>query len=417
MSANFAGDIQVYTDPSSTGNDTNLIDNQELMIDQRAEGTVQTSITLALNTTINQYISDRWIFSVSKRNTGTSGSTDRLVTQRLSADVLGETGITDKYNTTLGSVYFDVDNAGYGGFNIFSPSGSGNKALIYQEIEYEKFRQLGWAWAEGKAVIVSFYYYILNGGSLTLPAQQMNLFVRSTFVNRVYRVPIATPALSAGTASNWIKVTAVIPPPTGNSPATDWKSGNMRVGICFFDRTATNNDANTWDTISTAEGLSSTYSMSFLSGDDFTTPNCNFFFTKFVVSPVSSEITPRTLMKELELCRRYYEKSYATLTAYNALGSIPATITYTNANYYSFASVNRPIYTVNYDVVKRTNANPVIYNPATGTAGQMRNIDASTNVSASLQMVGNDRFSVLNSGGGTNGQGITFHYTVNADFV
>jgi len=240
--------------------------------------------------------------------------------------------------------------------------------------------------------------------------------VRSTSVGKVYRVPIATPAVPVGITTGWIKVQAVIPPPTGNSPATDWKNGNMRVGICFFDRTATNDTANAWD-VSSTEGLTSTYSMCFLSGDDFTTPNCNFFFTKFVVSPVSAEITPRTLMKELELCRRYYEKSYATLTAYNSLGTIPATITFTNANYYSYASANRPIYTVNYDIVKRTNANPTIYNPVTGTAGQMRNIDANTNVAASLQTVGNDRFAVLNSGAGTNGQAISFHYAVNADFV
>jgi hypothetical protein len=267
-----------------------------------------------------------------------------------------------------------------------------------------------WGTANGKAITFSFWWSSTYVGDSEFFQNKFCVSFGNATNNCIYR-KVITPVSQAEANSTWQKVVITVPaPPVGSVWNTDTQVG-MYINIGFVDTTSSATTINSWDQANSSYMVSTGIARAdaMISAEEFVGA---FYLTQvqLEIGYTASLFEFRPYFTELNFCRRYYEKSYDADTA-------PATATFTNSHYYSYSAANRPIYTVNYAVLKRTNANPVIYNPSTGTSGQMRNNDASTNVSSSLQTVGNDRYAVFNSGAGTAGQAISFHYVVSADFV
>lgn len=117
----------------------------------------------------------------------------------------------------------------------------------------------------------------------------------------------------------------------------------------------------------------------------------------------------RNIGQELSLCERYYEKSYNTTVA-------PGTITYDGVYSFSYISPNRPQVSPQFNVTKRTSPTVTIYNPLTGTVGQMYDIDSLSNKAAGTPtFVGVKCFSVHPSTTTTLGELIVFHWVADAE--
>jgi hypothetical protein len=92
-----------------------------------------------------------------------------------------------------------------------------------------------------------------------------------------------------------------------------------------------------------------------------------------VATPFEREIYSTTLAK----CQRYYETSYTGVAVGTALGSSA-----TSVYWWAQSTGNYNNQYVFFKTTKRAAPTTNIYNAITGTAGQIRNVDLSTNLSA-----------------------------------
>ena len=306
MSINYVGNVQSIQTPISTTDYTNLIINGGMDIDQRNEGASTASIYVPVNTTVNQYGTDRNIWSVSKQASGANGITDCIITERRAL-----TSLTAPIPTEMGSLKnalrfeFSVNTGGYGGTDIFRGIGSGKEVYFSQLIENTIYGGLEWGKSTGKSITLSFWFMTETNNNIT--NRPFNIFVKNQADTHVYRATVLSAPKNV-----WRKAIISIPPPPVGS---DW-TGYMRVGICMFDRTATSTLDNEWDSTSLSYGLVGTDGYvaatdMFLTGADFG-ENAYFHITGLQVQEGGA--TPfeyRPLFNEIKLCERYYEKSYS----------------------------------------------------------------------------------------------------------
>jgi hypothetical protein len=118
----------------------------------------------------------------------------------------------------------------------------------------------------------------------------------------------------------------------------------------------------------------------------------------------------RNVVEELNLCQRYFEKSYDVDT-------IVGTPTVRGRFSVHSVSSNRPYLYIPFKVPKRNTPTIVIYNVATGAAGSMRN-EAGTDSNAGIDGVniGSNGFDVYQSSN-FNTQGAYGHYTADAELI
>jgi hypothetical protein len=120
---------------------------------------------------------------------------------------------------------------------------------------------------------------------------------------------------------------------------------------------------------------------------------------------VATPFERRPIGTELALCERYYEKSYNTDVA---LGTV------TTVGIISYRSPNLDcLYSYRFKTKKRVTATTAVYNPATGTVGEVRDADSGVNYGA----VGSNASAsgVTLSMSGVSGAHIQFHYTASAE--
>lgn len=137
----------------------------------------------------------------------------------------------------------------------------------------------------------------------------------------------------------------------------------------------------------------------------------NDFFITGVQLETSSVATPfeyRTIQQELQLCQRYFEKTYNQSVA-------PATLTFAGARGFSSQNGQQNLTPVYFKAVKRTTPTITLYSPNTGVAGKL-----STGSGVSSDING-DSFSAGEDGlyvgpaSATSLTNLYFHYTASAE--
>ena len=128
------------------------------------------------------------------------------------------------------------------------------------------------------------------------------------------------------------------------------------------------------------------------------------------VGNIATSFEHRSLVDELRMCQRYYEKSY------------PYTIVPGASSYFSGAFTRRDgtassvvrYYDVNYKVTKRASPDITLYNPSTGATGGCR-LDSGSYSAAPSSPEDSRMMVYSNTGSPPSHYGIFFHYTLDAE--
>ena len=128
------------------------------------------------------------------------------------------------------------------------------------------------------------------------------------------------------------------------------------------------------------------------------------------VGNIATSFEHRSLVDELRMCQRYYEKSYPYTI-------VPGAASYFSGSYTmrdgTASSVVR-YYPVNYKVVKRNSPNITLYNPSTGASGGCR-LDSGSYSAAPSSPEDSRMMVYSNTGSPPSHYGIFFHYTLDAE--
>lgn len=122
---------------------------------------------------------------------------------------------------------------------------------------------------------------------------------------------------------------------------------------------------------------------------------------------IATPFEQRSIQHELELCQRYYEKSYD-------LGTTPGTASTTNGFISSRAISSDIDINVPFKVRKRAVPSVTNYNPVTGTAGEARNDSAGTNTPLGAFFIGESGYN-LAKGALSNAQKLSWHYVADCE--
>jgi hypothetical protein len=122
---------------------------------------------------------------------------------------------------------------------------------------------------------------------------------------------------------------------------------------------------------------------------------------------VATPFEQRFLQHELELCQRYYEKSYD-------LGTPPGTASTTNGFISSRAVGSDIDINVPFKVRKRAVPSVTNYNPVTGSAGEARNDSAGNNTGLGAFFIGESGYN-LAKGALSNAQKLSWHYVADCE--
>ena len=205
-------------------------------------------------------------------------------------------------------------------------------------------------------------------------------------------------------ANTWEQKTLTF---TGDTSGT-WGTGNGRgiqLSFCLGSGTTRQGTADTWNT--SEIHCTSNQTNLFAS-------TSNEWYITGVQLEVGEKATPfefRDFGSELARCQRYFEKSYN-------YGAVPGN----NSGDYTGAYQSRDgtassvvrYYPVTYKVNKRVNPTVVIYNPTTGTSGQMR-LDTN-NESAAVSAAGEANMMVFSDDGSIPSHYAGFfHYTLESE--
>lgn len=118
----------------------------------------------------------------------------------------------------------------------------------------------------------------------------------------------------------------------------------------------------------------------------------------------------RDIFEELLLCQRYLEKSYG-------LEVVPGTISNIDSTFLRATATTgvQTLGTVFFKTEKRVVPAITIYNPVTGTAGSVRDVNTSTNINSTVTLAGNKCFDVETTASINNQSGSRSHYVADAE--
>lgn len=224
----------------------------------------------------------------------------------------------------------------------------------------------------GRQVTLSFYVYSNVTGTYCVA-------FRNSAVDRSY---VAEYTINA--QNTWEKKTITLTIHNTSSGTWDFTSGaGLQLAWSLACGTTYQTSANTWQ-----------------SGNYLATSNqVNFLGTisnTFILTSVQLELgaiaTPfeyRSFQEELSLCQRYYEKSYDYTTFAGAVASAGQVI--------GMRGNGAGTGTAFYKVTKRTALTPVVYSPATGASGNVRNANTGTDQAATINGNGMQSFTAYSA--------------------
>lgn len=333
----------------------NRIINGDMRIDQRNAGA---AVTLAAG---DAYIIDRW--------NGQEDTDGGMTAQR---STTAPTGFTNSLLLTTTTAD--------------SSLGATQSVWIRQHVEGLNVDDLAWGTANAKTITLSFWVR----SSLT------GTFGGSATNNSVNRSYPFTFAISSANTFEYKTIT--IPGDTTGTWLTDTGRGitifwGLGVGSTY------SGTASAW---AGAGYYSATGATSVIG-----TNGATFYITGVQLEPgsVATPFERRSFGQELALCQRYYEKSYNADVQPGAVTTVGA-ISYRSPN-------SDCLYSYRFKTEKRTTASVAVYNPATGTLGEVRNVDASVNYAPGSSNAGANGISLSMSG--VSGAHIQFHYTASAE--
>lgn len=246
-----------------------------------------------------------------------------------------------------------------------SATGTASWAAILYSIEGYDFNYI-----KGKSCVLSFWAWTNNPGTY-------HVAFRGTSNNYSYVVPYTMPS------NIWTYV--VIPVTFPSSGITFGSTNDRGVNICW----------------NLASGSSTSTFNTWLSGNYYSGPNQanllsainNAFYMMGVQLEVGSQPTPfelRTLNKEGNLCKRYYEKSYNMFTAPGTITANGCALEYLTVG--GASTIGTGGADVKFAVEKCYTPTVTIYSPDTGTAGKVRSWANNTDYNAGTPTVGTTGF-------------------------
>ena len=372
--------ITVANDGTCTANITNNLSNRNLIIN----GAMQVAQRNTSSGSSGYQTVDRFTFNGSGLNASVTTS---------QADVASG---TTPYTLGFRKSHKIVNGAQTG-------PDAGDHIYFSQKMEAQNIANSGWNYLSTSSFITlsfwvkssvaqNFYGYLISKDGSS------------------YLYPFETGSLSANT---WTKVTKTIP---GNSNLTfdnDNGSGFELVIAPFFGTSKTGSvSLNAWGAYNSSvrvPNMTSTW---------FTTSGATFEYTgvQLEVGSVATDFEHRSFAQELQLCKRYYQKSYEYSTVPGTassplsmvIGRYPDTVT------------NRVDLSTRFQIEMRATPTLTFYRPFSGDAGQIENFGSGDGTAA-----GNGRTaSVVNLG--VNGHGgfvldagtqnvLGYHYQVDAE--
>jgi len=220
-----------------------------------------------------------------------------------------------------------------------------------------------------------------------------------------YSYKFDTPSLSANT---WTKVTKTIP---GNSNLTFTNDNTNGLDLYFFPAVfstyaSSNSNTETWITAAT-----STYA-NLTTSTWWTTNDATFELTgvQLEVGSVATDFEHRSFGKELELCKRYFEKSYNVGTAVGTATNVGSVMFLSNRNSGS------PHTMLRFAVQKRAAPTLAMYDPSQSNTNGMRDLDNNTTyTSVAMNRAGETGCTVYSNTSIAMGFFLQFHYTADAE--
>ena len=305
----------------------NRVINGAMVIDQRNAGA---SVTPANE----QYVLDRWV----AYHTASS----KFSVQQNAGSVTPPAGFTNYLGVTSLSAY-TVSSSDY--------------FVIGQRIEGFNTADLSWGTANAKTVTLSFQVY----SSLT------GTFGGTLMNNAGTQAYPFTYTISS--ANTWTSISITI---AGSTTGT-WLSTTGRGIQVQFGLGAGSSVSATAGSWASGAYYSATGATSVVG-----TNGATWYVTgvQLEVGSVASAFEWRPYTTELNLCQRYFQKSYAVETA------VPTATTTNAAYWYPAATTTYASVWFTWFQVMRTSATVTLYNPSTNTTSQIRNSDAGTNLAA-----------------------------------
>jgi hypothetical protein len=367
MSVSYGGDSIVFADGSvQSGGWTgmkNRIINGAMVIDQRNAGASVTPATGA-------YTLDRWSYY--------STQASKFTVQRNAGSVTPPAGYTNYMGITSTSA-FSIAASDY--------------FIMTQAIEGFNVSDLSFGTANAKSITISFWVYSSLTGTF-------GGVIENSSQTRAY--PFSYTISSANT---WEQKSVTIAGDTTGTWVTDnglglWLMFSLGTGSTYAGT------AGAWVG---SQKLGVTGAVSVVG-----TNGATFYITgvQLEQGSTATEFERRPIGVELALCQRYYQKTYE-------LGTAPATVTTVGAINYIATGAFQDLNDRLMVEMRGIPSTVQIFNPATGTAGEVRNYSNSTNYAATI-----------NSGAGqtsskqtmfrtvvpaTSANELTYHLTIDAE--
>jgi hypothetical protein len=295
----------------------NRIINGAMVIDQRNAGA-------SVTPTNGQYTLDRWVYYLSQSS--------KLTTQQNAGSVTPPAGFTKYLGITSSSAYSVV---------------SSDFFCVAQPIEGFNTADLGWGTANAKTVTLSFWVYSSLTGTFG-----------GAFSNAVISYPFTYTISSANT---WTQISVTVSGPTTGT----WVTGNTTGIVIYLGLGAGSSYSASAGSWQSGNFVSATGATSVVG-----TNGATFYITgvQLEKGSTATSFDYRPYGTELQLCQRYYERSYD-------IGTATATVTNAGANwsYINFAtgSANDFSTQVTFQSSKRAIPTMTVYSPDTGASGNI----------------------------------------------
>jgi hypothetical protein len=266
--------------------------------------------------------------------------------------------------------------------------GTNEYLVVYQAIEGNNFDDLRWGTASASPITISFWVRASVTGTYSVALRNAN-----GGYNRSY---IASYTINA--IDTWEYKTVTI---AGDQSGT-WAAGNgaaVQIAWDLGSGSGLSTTAGTWTAGSYLRGTSQTNWIS--------NAGATFFITGVQVEKGStaSSFEYRPYTTELQLCQRYFEKSWHPNTAVGTAdyyGVVTSTIPGSTGQYTG---------TVNMSVSKRSTSPTVtFYNPSSGASGTSRGSNGSNYTTTVYWYTAGTTFS-FNISSFPAGSNFTFHWT------
>jgi len=336
----------------------NRIINGAMVIDQRNAGA-------SINPTDGQFSVDRFMIFRSV--------TSKLTAQQNAGSVTPPAGFTNYLGITSSSAY-TVTSSDY--------------FMICQRIE--GYNIADWAWGTANAKTVTLSFWVRSSLTGTFGAS-----IQNGSQNRAY--PFTYTISSANT---WEQKTITIAgDTTGTWSTTNTEGLGLYIGLGMG--TTYSGTAGAW--------ASSTYYSATGATSVVGTNGATFYITgvQLEVGSTATSFDYRPYGTELQLCQRYYEKSYPYATVPGASGAGSTIIfVYPNGN-------GRTGCSTYFKVSKRASPTVTSYDEP-GNSGKLTYMDNGHNFTATQNHVSTEAWSVQGPNS-TNNSGVAFHYVAVAE--